>query len=175
MTDAELKPCPFCSGAARLITDTHGPDFVNCVECGVCVHPDEWNRRASDSAREAGLEERPVMWAVVHKGRFNKNIFELEQAAIDCRDRLDAAYQDEPRQVVPLYRALASREQAVPQPAPGTVSVPEKVLWDAVAALERAGTHVTGKQKSDAAMALRVCAAAPTSSDQAAKGGGGER
>ena len=39
------------------------------------------------------------------------------------------------------------------------VQVPESALWDAVAALERSEKHVTGKQKSDAAQALRLAAA----------------
>jgi hypothetical protein len=39
------------------------------------------------------------------------------------------------------------------------VPVPESVLWDAIAALERAETHITVKQKSNAAMALRLAAA----------------
>lgn len=40
----------------------------------------------------------------------------------------------------------------------GMVLVPEKVLWDAITALERSEHHVTFKQKSDAAMALRLAA-----------------
>lgn len=35
-------------------------------------------------------------------------------------------------------------------------TIPESVLWDAISALERAEHHVTHKQRSDAAMALRV-------------------
>lgn len=51
-----------------------------------------------------------------------------------------------------------AKEHYAAVPAPTTVSVAVEVLWDAVAALERAEHHVTGKQKSDAATALRLAA-----------------
>ena len=57
--DAELKPCPFCGGKARLMTyDTYGSHYVKCdnVSCGIVtwIHTtgeeavEAWNKMVTD-------------------------------------------------------------------------------------------------------------------------------
>ena len=120
---AALLPCPFCGGKAKLITDTHGPDFVNCVECGVAVHPDMWNRRASLSPPAGMVGETPEMDA------------EIEQLLIELDDGPDTviggaeSLQSRSRRAI---RSIERRLRAALPPA-GMVMVPREpthdILW----------------------------------------------
>ena len=71
--------------------------------------------------------------------------------------RLESSHADLNKDYIALEQSYADLS-AERQLSSGRV-VPEKVLWDAIAALERSEHHVTGKQKSDAAMALGLATA----------------
>lgn len=54
---SELKPCPFCGGAARLLAwdteENHAdprPDIYGCAPCEIYMEREEWNRRTPDRA-----------------------------------------------------------------------------------------------------------------------------